>query len=425
MLGSARGRRLGLARVMGECYLRGVMRFLAIVPMALAATTTMLSGADWPNWRGASHDGISAERLPDELDSAEVEWTVEVGTGFATVSVAGGRLLTMGNQDDHDTVWCLDAKTGKPIWSHRYACDLDPRYYEGGPGGTPTIGLGDQSVYTLSKKGHVFCLDLEDGDVRWQRDLKTEYELELPEWSFAGSPLLTPDLVILNVGSGGWALDRQTGKTVWRSGESRSGYATPVPVNDGGVAIFSAEELVVVDGASGKVRWRHPWESSRGVNAADPIVVGDQLLITSSSGVALLNPGGGEAGVAWQSKKTLRSYFNPGIVYDGHIYAIHGTTHGPTELVCIEVASGETRWSKGGFGSGGLVAASGGEEIILFDKGQLTVFRASREKFEPRLRLQVMGGKCWISPVLAGGRIYCRNAKGKLACVSFGEGGKK
>ena len=185
------------------------------------------------------------------------------------------------------------------------------------------------------------------------------------------------------------------------------------------MAIFSAKELVVVEPGSGKVRWRHAWKSSRDVNAADPVVVGDRLLITSSAGAALLEPGeADEAEVKWKNKD-LRCYFNPGVVHQGHVYAIHGTTHGPTELVCIEVESGETKWSKGGFGSGGLVAAGGGEDVIVFDKGQLTVFRASSEEFDPRLRMQVMGGKCWTSPVFANGRIYCRNAKGRLACVEF------
>ena len=136
---------------------------LVVSAISFTVSAAVAAAADWPNWRGPAYNGISAEKLPDDLDSAKVAWTAEVGTGFATVSVAGDRVVTMGNRDDHDTVWCLDATTGKPKWQHRYACALDPRYYEGGPGGTPTIDLASKSVYTLSKKGHAFCLDLEDG----------------------------------------------------------------------------------------------------------------------------------------------------------------------------------------------------------------------------------------------------------------------
>ena len=137
---------------------------------------------DWPNWRGPFFDGITEEKIPDELpDQLPVLWRAKVGVGFSTVSVKGNRVLTMGNKDGVDTVWCLDAESGEELWKHSYKCELDPRYYEGGPSATPTIDGND--VFTLSKKGHAFCLDLESGDVRWKRDLIVDHGFELPEWS--------------------------------------------------------------------------------------------------------------------------------------------------------------------------------------------------------------------------------------------------
>lgn len=61
----------------------------------------------------------------------------------------------MGDQDEKDTVWCLDASTGNVVWSFSYPRPLDPRYYEVGPSATPTIH--QSSVFTLSKKAtHLF-----------------------------------------------------------------------------------------------------------------------------------------------------------------------------------------------------------------------------------------------------------------------------
>ena len=157
------------------------------------------------------------------------------------------------------------------------------------------------------------------------------------------------------------------------------------------------------------------------MNAADPIVAGDRLLISSSAGAALLAPPGGDGAEeveVWKNKD-LRCYFNPGVLHRGHVYAIHGTTHGPTELVCLDAGTGETKWAKGGFGSGGLIAADGGEQLIVFDKGQLTVCRATPERFDRLFQMQVLGGRCWTSPVFSNGRIYCRNAEGQLASVRF------
>ncbi len=378
-----------------------------------------VAAADWPQWRGPNHDGISTESIPRELpDSLPVLWKANVGTGFSSVAVEGQRLLTMGNREDTDTVWCLDTRTGEVLWRHDYACALDPLYYEGGPSATPTIH--DHSVYTLSKKGHVFRLDLESGAVLWKRDLLADHGVELPEWSFAGSPFIHDDLVVLNVGRGGIALDRETGETRWLPSQDTAGYATvvPFPAGEPGARhlLFSAEALIGFDIETGTSAWSLPWKSSRDVNAADPVVRGDRILLSSSSGTALLEvvPGAAEPAQVWE-QKDLKWYFNPGVLLGDHVYSLHGTTHRPTELVCTDFRTGETVWAEEGFGSGGLMAA--GDTIVLFDQGTLTLFDATPEGFRPRLRQPLLEGKCWTIPVLSHGRIFCRTAEGDLAAV--------
>ncbi len=383
--------------------------------------------ADWPNWRGPEHDGISEETISGELPGElPVHWRAQVGTGFSTVSVAGDRVLTMGNRTlkgvETDTVWCLSARTGRVLWQHSYPCALDPLYYEGGPGATPTIHEG--AVYTLSKKGHTLRLNLENGKVVWSRDLVADHAVELPEWSFAGSPFLDGDRVLLNVGRGGAALDRETGETLWLSSTETSGYATVVPYEAGGPAasrlLFSAKGLIAFDPATGRAASDLPWKTSRDVNAADPVVIGRRILVSSASGSVLIEPraGGAAPEVIWE-QKDLKWYFNPGVLIDGYLYSLHGTTHRPTELMCVEAATGKIVWSEPGFGSGGVMAA--GNTVIVFDQGLLTLFDADPSGYRPRLQQKILEGKCWTAPVLANGRIYCRNAAGDLACVGIGE----
>jgi outer membrane protein assembly factor BamB len=377
--------------------------------------------SDWPNWRGPTHDGISVERVPTDLPAElPVLWRARVGTGFSSVSVKGGRVLTMGNRDDVDTVSCLNAETGELLWKHEYACALDPLYYEGGPGGTPTIH--GEAVYTLSKKGHAFRLDLESGKVVWQRDLVADHGFALPEWSFACSPFVDGDRLLLNVGRSGLALSLETGETLWMDDTATSGYATVVPFKhaESGTShlLFSARSLLGFDSGTGARAWEFPSRSSRDVNAADPVVVGDKIVLSSSSGTVLLAPGekGIEPVKVWE-QPDLKWYFNPGVLIDGHLYSLHGTTHLPTELVCHSAETGELVWAEKGFGSGGLMAA--GKVVILFDQGELTLFEATPAGFKPLHRQKILEGKCWTSPVLSHGRIYCRNAEGELACVSL------
>ncbi len=384
----------------------------------------LTSAADWPNWRGPEHDGLSPEAIPAELPAAlPVRWTAQVGIGFGGVSVVGERVLVSGNRTlsgaETDTVWCLSAETGEVLWRHSFPCALDPLYYEGGPGATPTAHEG--SVYVLSKKGHALRLDLHDGRVVWSRDLVAEHGVALPEWSFASSPFIDGERVLLNVGRGGIALDKETGRTLWLPSTETSGYATVVPYEAGGPGanrlLLSAKGLLAFDAATGEAAWELPWRSSRDVNAADPLVIGKGILVSSSTGSVLIEPGsGGEPAKVWE-QRDMKWYFNPGVLVDGHVYSLHGTTHRPTELMCLDASTGRIVWSEPGFGSGGLVAA--GNTVVVFDQGDLILFEADPAGYRPRHRQRILEGKCWTAPTLANGRVYVRNAAGDLACVEM------
>ena len=58
-----------------------------------------------------------------------------------------------------------------------------------------------------------------------------------------------------------------------------------------------------------------------------------------------------------------------------------------------------------------------GKLIVLSERGELMVADSTPAAFKPISRPQVLGGKCWTTPVLANGKIYCRNARGDLVCV--------
>src|SRR5260221_1059077 len=168
-------------------------------------------GVDWPQWRGLDRIGVWSEKINPSWPSAgpKVLWRAGIGTGFSSLAVSRGRVYTMGNASNQDTIWCLDALNGKEVWRHTYPAVLGATYYEGGPGSTPTVEA--DRVYTISKWGDVFCLDAATGAVIWQQDLRKE-GIKTNRWGFAGSPLIWHELVILNAGSAGTALDRTTGK---------------------------------------------------------------------------------------------------------------------------------------------------------------------------------------------------------------------
>jgi outer membrane protein assembly factor BamB len=85
-------------------------------------------------------------------------------------------------------------------------------------------------------------------------------------------------------------------------------------------------------------------------------------------------------------------------------------------LRCLDWKTGATRWTQKGLGVGSLISADG-KLIILSETGELVVAEANSTAFKPIARAQILGGKCWATPVLANGRLYARNTKGDLVCV--------
>ncbi|MCS6861462.1 MAG: PQQ-like beta-propeller repeat protein [Abditibacteriales bacterium] len=385
----------------------------AVLCFWMWAVLTPLGAADWPQWRGPQRNGISSETGWTSRWSAagpRIVWRAQVGQGFSSVAVKGGRVYTMGNTNGRDTVYCLNATNGKVLWTHSYACDAGG--YPG-PRATPTVD-GDK-VYTLSREGHAFCLNAATGQVIWSADLQRQTGAYPPRWGFAGSPLVEGNLVIYNVGTAGVALDKNSGKLVWKSGAGTAGYASPVAFNVGnqrGVAIFSAQALIAVNPTNGRVLWQHPWYTSYDVNAADPIFAGEYVFISSNynRGGALLKISGGRPQVVWENRN-MRNHFNSCVLVNGYLY---GNDEG--RLACVEFRTGAERWRQGGMGKGGLIAADG-NLICLTERGMLVIVKATPERYTELASAQVLRGTCWTQPVLANGFIFCRSHEGELVCV--------
>ena len=396
------------------------MRSFAASLTVLVLSLTVLAD-DWPHWRGPNRNGISAEAgwldaWPD--GGPPIAWRATVGTGFSCVVVSQGRLYTLGNAGDKDTVYCFDAATGRPQWQHTYEAPRDANLFEGGPTATPAVDGG--RVYTLSRQGDLFCFDAATGKVVWSKNVAQETDQRVPGWGLAGSPLVHGDRLLLNLGDAGVALDKTSGKVLWNSAIKDAGYSSPVPFRRGGdwFAVFSSEDAyAAVNVQTGKELWRVRWPTRNGINAADPIVSGEQVLISSgyNKGAALLTMAEGKPATVWQNKN-LRNQINSSVLLDGFVYGIDGDAAGPAALKCVELKTGEARWTDEGVGCGSLTAAAG-KLIVLGERGELMVAPASPEKFRPTARAKVLDGKCWTAPVLANGRIYCRSADGELVCV--------
>jgi outer membrane protein assembly factor BamB len=392
----------------------------SVVLGTLVAAVIPVSASDWPHWRGPSRDGISSEtgwfsRWPS--NGPAKLWESKVGIGFSSVAVSKGALFTMGNEQDKDIVHCLDALSGAKRWTHSYPCKLEPNNFEGGPLSTPSVD-GDR-LYTLSKEGHLFCLDAAKGQVVWSKHLVADFQAQPPHWGFSASPLVLGDAVIVTAGGKGAAciaLRKSNGELLWQAGDDKGGYATSKPFvwNDKKLlAEFNAFGLVIRDQATGAESARWKWKTSYDINAITPIVEGSRVFIASgySRGGILVDIGGEAPVQVWQQKR-IRSDFATPVLWRDHLYGVDDKA-----LVCIEFATGAIRWAQDGFGKGCLIVAGGKLIVQTETSGELVVVEANPMAYNELARTKLWDGQSSIMPVLANGLLYAKNNAGTLVCL--------
>lgn len=377
----------------------------------------------WPHWRGENYDGIASQKIttPWPKEGLQQVWSQQIGIGFSSMALDKGWLFAMGWNDEEETVFCLEAASGKSIWKHTYPGKKIDNLHDGGPGATPTID-GDV-VYTLGREGQLFCLKCATGEVVWQKQLPEVSGVAVPEWGFTSSPLVEGKLLIVDAGAV-IAFDKQTGETVWNTEKFRPGYGTAAAFDRNGarhLAVLNNDCLLVVNAADGAEVARHPWKTSYATTSTTPIIHGDTIFISSGygQGCALLKFQGEELVEVYDNKE-MANHFNNSVLYEGHLYGIHGNTHNNRlgKIVCMDYATGAVKWSERKYGVGSLVVTDG-KCVVLSDEGELVVCRASPDKYEELAKAKILDGLCWTVPVLAGGHVYARNAAGDLVCVKL------
>ena len=390
-----------------------------VLPAVLSFGLSSVQAADWPNFRGPSHNGSSAEKgwratWPGEIP---VAWKAEVGLGFSSVVVSEGRAATAGHFKGTDTVYCFEATTGKLLWKHTYPAELGDNYFDGGTTGTPTFD--GARLFWLSRWGNLICLDASTGRVVWEKNIATETGAPFPMWGFTGAPLVLGDLLVLNVGDAGAAVEKATGRLVWKSAAKDAGYSTPLPLGDV-VLMGNGKSYLAVNFKTGAEAWRTKWTTEYGVNAADPIHADGRVFISSGygKGGALLKLKGNGAPEELWNTKSLKTQLNAAVLHKGYLYGVDGDTTQKAPLKCIDFSTGEQKWSEPGFGSGGLTIVDG-HILALSGLGEVMIAQASPAEFKTTARTQVFGPKAWTAPVFANGLLYCRNGRGELVVLNL------
>jgi outer membrane protein assembly factor BamB len=391
-----------------------------LIPRPASANST-----EWPQWRGPNRDGVSAETgLLSSWPSGgpKVLWTASnLGSGYGSVAVAGGRIYLQGGRNRESVVWCLDANGGKPVW-HAPLGEALNQDRGPGPRGTPTVD-GDR-VYALSENGTLACIRAKDAHLAWNKNILRDFGGRNPNWLLSESPLLDGNKLVFSPGGSGAAIvavDKMSGRDVWSSKElsDPAGYSSIIAADIDGVRTYmtlTARAGVGVRASDGKLMWRYEQVANRTANCATPIYSRNKVFYTSAygTGCALLNLKGQNGTVQADEvyfNRDMMNHHGGVVLVNDHLYGFSNAI-----LTCMEFGTGKVAWKDRSVGKGSLAYADG--KLFLLGEGSVAgLAKATPDAYQElgRFNIPDSGLPSWAHPVVAGGKLYIRN-QGMLTC---------
>ena len=386
-------------------------------PTVRAAASGVAGAVGWPDFRGPQRDGVyrgGAIQTTWPATGLRPLWKQPIGGGYASFVVAGNRAFTIEQRGAQEVVAAYAVTSGRELWTAAWDGEFQESMGGDGPRATPT--WADGVVYALGAMGELRAIDEVSGRTRWRTNILQDAGAANLQWGMAAAPLIVDDgVVVLPGGAAGQsvlAYSRATGQRLWAALPDQATYASPMLVTLGGVRqilIVTAERLVGLSTDGASILWSHAWPAPNGINAAQPLLVGDDRIYVSSGygmGAAVIQVS--RSGDDFSSREMwrntrMKNRFASAVLHDGVIYGLDESI-----LAAIDASTGELKWKGGRYGYGQLLLADG-HLIVLTEDGDLVLVRATPTRHEELARFAVLNGKTWNPPALAGGILLIRN----------------
>lgn len=400
-------------------------------------------GSDWPRFLGPNGDGTSPEtgiltKWPK--DGLRKVWECPIGLGYAPPTVAAGKVYLFDRVGDNARLTCRNAETGEVVWTFEYPMRYEDYYgYDPGPRACPVVD-GDR-VYLHGVEGMLHCVSAADGKAIWKVDTKAKYHFHQNFFGVGSAPVVDGDLVIVAVGgsppgprppdlreakgngSAIVAFDKKTGAEKYRLGDELASYASPIVTEIGGKRVglyFARGGLLGFDPQAGKPLFHYRWRARmlESVNAANPVVAGDTVLVSEcyEKGSALLTIGPGwRVEDVWtdadrdHTEKALLAHWATPVRDGGFVYGCSGRHAPEADLRCVELATGEVKWRQRRT-TRCMLTKIDGHLLSWSEAGELRLIKLNPQKYEEVARWEVPGltYPSWGMPVVSRGLLYLR-----------------
>jgi outer membrane protein assembly factor BamB len=388
-------------------------------------------GTDWPQFGGIRRDNKSTEtgllkRWPTK--GPKLLWTANgLGAGYGSVSIANGVIYALGNVGDQEMLVAIDLDTGRKQWSTPFARASKLQMGDG-PRGTPTVD--GEMVYGLGGNGDLICAEVKGGDVRWKKNILSEFGGENIKWGISESVLIDGNRLICTPGGKQAtiaALDKQSGDTLWKSqvrGGSQAGYASAIVADVGGVRQyiqFLAAGTAGVRAEDGVFLWGDSSSANGTANCSTPLFVNDMVFTASGYGTGgallrLTTKGEKTDSKLLYTAKEMKNHHGDMVIVDGFLYG----SSDPGILTCMDVKKGDVRWTSRSPGKGSLIYADG-HLYVRSEEGPIALVQANPSAcnehglFDQPDR---SGSKAWSHLAIAHGKLFVRD-QDTLLCYSI------
>lgn len=404
---------------------------LLLLPYALFAS-------DWPQWRGPKRDGFWPEPIP--AGKLAIQWRHPVGWGWSSPVIAHGHVFVTDsellNHTAKERIHCLEEQTGKSLWSYDYAVTYPDWVFspgqEFGPIATPLVE--QDRLYTVGINGHIHCLDARTGKVLWEQDMQQRYKLR--KMMCRGSPLIDGNLLIVVIGGKPGAcvvaLDKRTGKEIWKALEEPPANSSPIVLTAGGkrqLIVWTDAAVTSLNPLTGETWWRLQMVTSNNDSIATPVVQKNLLLV---SGLMLrLDEHKPAVSVLWPEKlaasKRILSNTSTALLRGNHVFSARSSG----ELVCLEATTGKQIWRTNSVteienGASINITLCKNAILMFTDQGDLIHANLTPQGYREISRTHLLdptwpfsGRKyAWSPPSYANRHVFVRNEK-ELVCASF------
>ncbi len=420
--------------------------YVGLATLSALVFVRVIRAEDWPRFRGRNRDSVWRETgilASFPAQGLNMRWRAAVGLGWSSPVIAKGRVYltdaALQKSKAQERVLCFEEATGKPLWTFCYDVAYPDWAFtpgqEGRPTATPLVHGG--KLYTLGKKGDLYCFEAAKGERLWKRNLERDYRVQ--EFAFNASPLIESNFLILCIGSYVGtnpsfvlALDKNSGKEIWKAPNEGLTNSSPLVITSGGkrqLIVWTQRSVISLDPATGKTHWQERMRTSADSAVATPVFHKNLLLV---SGLMLkLDSEKPAATVVWPDTKAaarrILSNTSTPLIQGDHLFSAKSSGH----LVCLSASTGKEIWETDKVtdlkqGASIHLTPNGDSVFLYTDKGELIRAHLSSAGYQEISRTRLLeptypfaGRKVvWPPPAFANRHVFARNDQ-ELICVSL------